>query len=423
MKKIFISIFIVFGSCIVNAATAPSTITLQQLGQQLFTDKNLSLNQNISCATCHSPKLITLGSQIAAGWVDPLNVKNGSPVSASSISGEFGTLNAPSTTYAAFSPSFHLDQLTGEYVGGQFWDGRAINLAAQVEGPLTNPAEMAMPDQWAVISRLQTNSAYVQAFQTLFGSNINSVPAYNPSTVPPTIVATIFGQLTQAVSAFEKTQKFTLFNSKFDFVLAGMTNLTPIEAQGRALFEGKANCSTCHSSALIVQANGSKSPPLFSDFKYYNIGVPVNLNIPNNPVPNLGLGGRLDIQQNDINYELQIGKHKTMSLRNITITPPYTHNGVFVSLAQMVHFLNTRDTLGAVATNKSPGFGVTGWAPPEVPENLNVTEMGSLGLSSTEEQALVAFLGTLTDDYPTWGNDPKIPPGTNSPFAPIKIPK
>ena len=111
-----------------------------------------------------------------------------------------------------------------------------------------------------------------------------------------------------------------------------------------------------------------------------------------------------------------------MSLRNIAVTPPYAHNGVFVSLAQIVHFLNTRDTLGSVATNQSPGFGVTGWAPPEIPENVNVTMMGSLSLKPAEEQALVAFLKTLTDDYPTWGNDPKVPPGSLSPFAPIKIP-
>ena len=420
MKRFSIAIVMLLGSSIVNAVSPP--ITEKQLGQLLFTDKNLSLDQNVACATCHSPQLLTIGSQTAAGWVDPANVKNSSPVSAGSVSGEFGTLNAPSTAYAVFSPAFYFNPSTGQYVGGQFWDGRAVNLAAQAEGPLLNPAEMAMPSQWAVVNRLQANGTYVQAFQVLYGSNISNIPVFNPKVAPPAIVATIYGQLAQAISVFEQTQMFSLFNSKFDFVLAGKTSLTPLEAQGRALFEGKANCSVCHSSALIVQANGVKSPPLFSNYQYYNIGVPVNLNIPNNPAPNLGLGGRADIQQEDLNYALQIGKHKTMSLRNIAVTPPYAHNGIFVSLAQIVHFLNTRDTLGSVATNQSPGFGVTGWAPPEIPENVNVTMMGSLSLKPAEEQALVAFLKTLTDDYPTWGNDPKVPPGSLSPFAPIKIP-
>jgi cytochrome c peroxidase len=106
-----------------------------------------------------------------------------------------------------------------------------------------------------------------------------------------------------------------------------------------------------------------------------------------------------------------------MSLRNIAITPPYGHNGVFATLEQITHFYNTRDVLGQVANNLSPDFGVSGWPKPEVLKNVNHDELGNLGLTPAQEQAVVAFMKTLTDDYPEWGNDPLVPPGTPSPFA------
>ena len=66
------------------------------------------------------------------------------------------------------------------------------------------------------------------------------------------------------------------FSSKYDFYLAGMETLTPVEAWGLELFEGKAMCSACHLSE--VGPNGE--PPLFTDFTYDNLGVPKN---PENP--------------------------------------------------------------------------------------------------------------------------------------------
>jgi cytochrome c peroxidase len=112
----------------------------------------------------------------------------------------------------------------------------------------------------------------------------------------------------------------------------------------------------------------------------------------------------------------EIGKHKVMSLRNIAITPPYGHNGAFKNLEQIVHFYNTRDTLGPARDNNDIKFAKKGWPEPEVPTNINDSELGDLGLTEDEEKALVVFLKTLTDDYPLWGHDPLIPPGTSSPY-------
>lgn len=86
-----------------------------------------------------------------------------------------------------------------------------------------------------------------------------------------------------------------------------------------------------------------------------------------------------------------LGKHKVPTLRNVAKAPgeafpkAYTHNGVFKSLKEVVHFYNTRD--------------VEDWPEPEVSENVNTDELGDLHLTDEEEDALVAFLKTLSDGY------------------------
>ncbi|MEJ2736151.1 MAG: cytochrome C, partial [Anaerolineae bacterium] len=74
-------------------------------------------------------------------------------------------------------------------------------------------------------------------------------------------------------------------------------------------------------------------------------------------------------------------------LRNIGLTPPYAHNGLFKSLKEITHFYNTR----AVATEM--------WPVPEVPDTVNFDELGNLGLSDADEDALVLFMMTLSDGY------------------------
>ena len=91
-----------------------------------------------------------------------------------------------------------------------------------------------------------------------------------------------------------------------------------------------------------------------------------------------------------------------MTLRNIELTPPYGHNGVFTTLAQIVHFYNTRDVLPACvnpADNTNPGFGLTCWPAPEVPVNVNAAELGRLNLTADQEADIVAFLLTLSDGW------------------------
>ena len=106
---------------------------------------------------------------------------------------------------------------------------------------------------------------------------------------------------------------------------------------------------------------------------------------------------------------LQLGKHKVMSLRNIELTPPYAHNGVFATLEEIVHFYNTRDALGLCVDNNDPGFAVTCWPAPEVPQNVNVDELGDLKLTTVQEADIVAFLKTLTDGWGPANGMPALP--------------
>lgn len=404
MNRLFFGV--AFTALSFNAFAVPLTAE-QQLGEALYKDKNLSLNRNQSCESCHAltPSIssATNVKGIVPSFADVKNIVNGSAVSAGSVQGDTGTLNAPSVAYAAFSPRFRFDAVRKEYVGGQFWNGRATDLIEQAQKPFLNPVEMAMIDAAAVVERLRENPQYVEQFQTLYNSNIKNNSSDN--------IQRTYNNLAKAIAAFESSGVFNKFNSKFDYYLTGKTQLTAIEQQGFNLFKGKAKCAACHKIDVVKDSNGVARPPMLTTFAYRNNGLPRNVNIPNNPEPDLGLGGRADIALNS-----EIGKHKVQTLRNIELTPPYGHNGVFKTLEEVVHFYNTRDVLQRVTNNNSLGFGKTGWSAPEVIDNLNTAQVGRLRLNAGEESAVVAFLKTLTDDYPTWGHDVKVPIGTASPF-------
>jgi cytochrome c peroxidase len=371
----------------------------QQLGKQLYSDLSLSINDNQACTSCHMP---------AAAFADPGNTADpaNTPVSPGSITGEFGTRNAPSAAYARFSPSFHWDGEEGLYIGGQFWDGRDASLAGQASRPPLNPAEMALPDEEAVINRLLLNPDYFTAFRNLYGLDLNEA-----STTHSGVLAA-YDRMTRAIGEFEKSREFSEFSSRFDYWLAGKYEMTKQEARGMKLFNGKAKCNLCHLSDAQVAADGSGIiPPLFTDFTYDNLGIPVNPRIAElhgGPMPvDYGLGGRADIaavdplvlDNGDVVSAGQAGKFKVMTLRNIAATPPYGHNGFFATLEDIVHFYNTRDVLADCATLPAPETGVNCWPSAEVTRHVNAAELGDLKLTRQQEADLVAFLKTLTDGY------------------------
>lgn len=137
-------------------------------------------------------------------------------------------------------------------------------------------------------------------------------------------------------------------------------------------------------------------PPLFTDFSYDNLGVPVNPRIavlagPQAIDNGLGADERVDeltALYSGANAADEVGKFKVSTLRNIAETAPYGHNGMFPTLYSIVHFYNTRD-------NVWPGES---FAAAEVEATVNKNELGNLGLDFEQEKKIVLFLKTLTDE-------------------------
>jgi cytochrome c peroxidase len=389
MYALILMLAVLFLMAPVSVSKAEETLTLkQELGKALFFDKNLSTPPGQSCGSCHDPK---------AGFADP-DVDQ--PVSQGVIKPLFGTRNAPSAAYAAFSPALHWDQtmsqanmMKGMYVGGLFWDGRADTLEEQAQQPYFNILEMHNMNKKQVVLSIR-RSSYADLFRTLFGSDSLDD------------VETAFENTAEAIAAYERSSEVNPFTSKFDYYLDGLVDLTEAEGRGYLLFTGKANCFRCHTHTDDPVAG----KPLFTNFGYQNLGTPAN---PDNPFYNLppkfnpdgkdyvdlGLGGVLeergDPNKNVMNAsaQQQLGMFKVPSLRNVAVTPPYEHNGVFRTLREVVMFNNTRDVPGA------------GWALPEVPENVHRHMpvmpgfFGYLDLTDQEVDDIVAFLETLTDGY------------------------
>ena len=344
MKKQFkiagLATLLIFGS------PPPVATDLERLGMRLYKDKNLSLYKNQSCQTCHHP---------LAGFADRSNFLHpyDKTVSLGSDGVSLGGRNAPTAAYAGYSPIRYQDD-NGEYFGGMFWDGRmdgsstlADPLAEQAQGPPLNPVEMAMPSVEAVLLVIQ-ESDYYPLWKKVFGPIGDLDRAWNDFAL--------------AVAAYERSADVTRFTSKYDLA---RRQFTAAENRGLAIFE--THCAACHATTADFGAPN----PLFTTYGYANLGVPAN---PVVPSPDFGLGG-------DVNALDQNGKFKVPTLRNIAVTAPYSHNGGFPTLYDMVSFIND-----------SSGYT------PDVDQNIT-TLVGDLGLAEAQIDDLIAFLHTLTDDF------------------------
>jgi len=245
-------------------------------------------------------------------------------------------------------------------------------------------------------------SKYAGLWEAAFGTPL--------SIATPGDIEDNYDKVGLAIAAYEASDEVNAFSSKYDAYLAGEVSLTPQEAWGLELFnaEGKGNCAACHPS--------EGPDPLFTDFSFDNLGVPKN---PENPFYDMdevylddgspinplgaawidpGLGGfLLTLEETHPAWYAMaadnMGKHKVPTLRNVGLAPgdefpkAYMHNGVFKTLKEVVHFYNTRDVEGM------------DWPPAEVEANINNGELGDLGLTDEEEDAIVAFMLTLSDGF------------------------
>jgi cytochrome c peroxidase len=431
----------------IERLAAPPDNQVQQvelLGKLMLYDKQLSVNRNEACAFCHMPEMGFTGP------VSELNRTTGSYPG--SVRTRFSDRKPQTHAYAPLAPVLHYNPGQGDLVGGNFWDMRATGrrlgnpAAEQAQGPPTNPVEMGLPDIACAVYRA-SQRPYRSLFEKVWGpqafavqwpSDVEQVcdqPGPAPAADPLPVhlealdrgrAAATFDQMAQSIANYEASAEVTTFTSKFDAVQAGKAQLTPQEQAGYDLFRGKAQCNACH------RDGGPGEDPLFTDFTASNIGTPANPQLPYyredrpdargyvaNPSGASFVDGgvarfltqhqllsqpsAVDAKWLPLVPDVQ-GRFQVPTLRNVDKRPypdfvkAYGHNGYFKSVKTIVHFYNTRDVLPRCQPN-DPGEGTTCWPAPESTANMNTKRMGRLGLSDAEEDALVAFMQTLTDGF------------------------
>jgi len=235
--------------------------------------------------------------------------------------GAFGTAGgrqAPTVYNTAFNPF-------------QFWDGRATSLEEQAIGPIHNPIEMAETHE-TIVPKIAKIPGYQKQFKAVFGNSVS------------------LQSIADAIAAFERT--IVSSNSAFDkYVMGGSNAMDESAIRGMQLFKGKARCILCH--------NG----PNFTDNRFHNLGVPQEGLLKEDL-------GRYNVTRRDGDK----GAVKTPTLRSVTETAPYMHDGVFKTLEEVIEF---KDKGGQPNPHLS-------------------SLMKPLGLAPDEKTDLVVFMKALT---------------------------
>ena len=255
-------------------ADNPPTAETIALGRRLYYDPILSVDNTIACASCHSPQF---------GFTDGKRFSEG-------VKKQLGGRNAPTVINSA-------------YYSLQFWDGRAPSLEKQAEGPVQNSVEMTHTLE-GVEKALNASASYRADFEKAFGPG--------PIT---------YEMVEKSIATFERT--VLSGNSPFDRYLYGGDKkaLSDSARRGLEVFRDpkRGNCAVCHSI-------GEKDS-LFTDNKFHNIGVGVK------DEKLLDLGRFLITK-----VEADSGAFKTPTLRHITQTGPYMHDGSIKTLDEVRDF-------------------------------------------------------------------------------------
>ncbi len=292
------------------------------LGKLLFYDPVLSGNNKRSCASCHKPdKFFTDGLAKSVAF---------------DFDGDVGR-NAPTIVNSTLQAAL-------------FWDNRVNNTEDQLAEVLTNKREMH-GDFDIAVKTLNNSKEYQLLFKKAFGTAATGISKE---------------QLLAAIQAFEHS--LTSLASPFDKFMEGeLKSLTTQQQQGFNLFMGKAQCATCH---FVPHFNGSV-PPLYTELEWEIIGTP---STKDNTTLDKDAGA-----YRVFNKDLHRFAFKTPSLRNVALTAPYMHNGVYDKLDEVVDFYNNGGGLGH-------GYDVPNQTLPA----------DSLKLSDTEQKSIIAFMQSLT---------------------------
>ena len=307
------------------------------LGDKLFNDKRLSVNDAVSCATCHDA---------SKAFVDQKPLPDG--VAAPK---ERPQRNSPTVVNAMFNAT-------------QFWDGRAPTLEEQAKLPILNPIEMGQKAPEDVVAKVRRIPEYAAAFPKVFGHEAT------------------YDDIAAAIATFERTQYAG--DAPFDRYVAGNEKAVDAAAKrGWLIFNGKGRCSDCHAFSTVS--------PLFSDQKFHNIGIAAHktdfIDLARKAAGMVRGGDLKQVDELAIQTHFSelgrflvtkqandIGAFKTPGLRNVAVTAPYMHDGSLATLWDVMDHYNK----GGVPNPNLDGG------------------MQRLGLTEAEIDDMVAFMQALT---------------------------
>ncbi len=321
---------------------------LNELGRLLFFDPVLSANNERSCASCHLPELAFSDGKMKSAAFD--------------VEGTVDR-NSPTLINAVFAAGF-------------FHDLRAPFLESQIEHVIASPKEFNA-DFIKIISEIKESPEYVE----MFDNNFSKVEKRYRITKQ---------SISLAIASYVKTLKG--FNSPFDKYVRGETKTLPEEVKrGFNLFAGKAACGTCH---FIPTFNGTV-PPYYRETDSEVLGVPETTDTVNAVIdPDVGRAKGVLRKQSDI----FLHSFKTATVRNIELTAPYMHNGVYESLEEVIRFYD----IGGGA-----GLGI------DLPNQTLPPD--SLKLTQQEKDDLIAFMKALTDTTGITYKPQRLPEFPNNP--------
>lgn len=302
----------------------PQTAEKVALGKHLYFDPRLSKDGTISCNSCHN---------VMHGGEDNRPNSVG-------VGGQTGGRSAPTVWNSAF-------------LSVQFWDGRAKTLEEQAVGPLTNPIEMAMPNNEAVMARIAALPDYTVLFEKAFGTD-------NPMTID---------NVGKAIAAYERT--LITPNSAYDKFVKGDKNaLTAEQVKGMETF-AEVGCTSCHSGGNFSGPSLPLGTGFFMKFPTFAENDYVKKYAFTDDL------GRFEATKKEADKNMW----RVPTLRNIALTAPYFHNGAVTTL----------------------------------PEAVRVMAKSQLNRELTDEQVtnIVAFLNALTGEFPEQ-TMPRLPSNLNA---------
>ncbi len=322
-------------------ADNPLTRAKIELGRQLYFDRRLSKNGEVSCGDCHHPEF---------GFAKNTTFGVG-------VAGQTGNRNSPVAYNRILS-------------GAQFWDGRAASLEEQAKGPIANPIEMASSHE-AVVKMLNEKGGYRIQFESIFGRKPNIddvakaiasferilVTGMSPydANEPLRRIQEAFADELDDLETFRKEQPAQYAKYVEAKELASKMPLSESAKRGRELFfTARANCAACH-----VGAN-------FTDEKYHNLGVGMAAEKPDI--------GREAVTKNPSDR----GAFKTPTVRNVALTAPYMHDGSQKTLEEVVDW-----------------YAKGGHPNPTLSDKVR-----KIDLSAQEKKDLVEFMKSLTGKFP-----------------------